>query len=295
MSYPSLAEWWHFPWWFIAESFAYLLVASMLAAALVAAVWGTAWVLWALGLRSAWSLARKGSLTTLLAALFGLPANLLFIAALRYHRYVPADPMVDWVPFFPSGRWVLDENHGGRFINGGSPSLLGWYWLALAVPVWSATVFATARLQRESRPAGSSASRVADRTQVPLVHTEPFGPAGFVASLVIGALAFADARDNSGALTEAVFLSIWAAVPSAIGAALCWVGPRARNAVPAIVLACTTSLGGLLVFGALASAPRPAPDTAAHLAPYLWPVIVFVASRGLAGAAGVVQRIQRPR
>jgi hypothetical protein len=35
-----------------------------------------------------------------------------------------------------SRTWLIDPQFGGRFLDGGSPDLLFWVWLALAVPVW---------------------------------------------------------------------------------------------------------------------------------------------------------------
>src|SRR4051794_3336080 len=70
------------------------------------------------------------------ALVVGIPANAIFVGGLRYRYYVPGDPIVDWLPFIPSGEWVVDTAMGGRFINGGSAQLLAAAWLVLAVPVW---------------------------------------------------------------------------------------------------------------------------------------------------------------
>lgn len=130
----------------LSESSLYLLVGGLVAGALEALLWSGAGLLRLTGLRRAWDWARGPSLAIVLAWLCGLPANLVFIAEFRYHQYIPGDPVVDWLPFFPSGRWVIDESFGGRFINGGSPTLLAWSWGVLAVPVWLAAVVLTNRL-----------------------------------------------------------------------------------------------------------------------------------------------------
>lgn len=56
------------------------------------------------------------------------------VASLRYDAYIPGDPTVDWLPFFPSGGWIIDPQFGGRFINGGSPAMLMPSWVLLDVP-----------------------------------------------------------------------------------------------------------------------------------------------------------------
>lgn len=158
MQHPSLAEWWHFPWWLLSESFFYLLFGGLLTGIIEVLLWSGAGVLRLIGLHRAWIWARGPSLAIVLAWLCGLPANLVFIAAFRYHWYVPGDPLVDWVPFFPSGGWVIDEAFGGRFINGGSPRLLAWSWAVLAVPVWWAAIKLKNRLViREAASRGNAA------------------------------------------------------------------------------------------------------------------------------------------
>lgn len=132
MQHPRLAEWWHFPWWVLSESFFYLLVGGLVTGALEILLWGGAGLLRLAALRRAWDSARGPSLAIALGWLCGLPANRVFIAVFRHHKYVPGDPVVDWLPFIPSGRWVIDESFGGRFINGGSPTLLAWSWAVLA-------------------------------------------------------------------------------------------------------------------------------------------------------------------
>jgi hypothetical protein len=32
-----------------------------------------------------------------LALVLGIPANLIFVAAVRYRYYIPGDPLVDWL------------------------------------------------------------------------------------------------------------------------------------------------------------------------------------------------------
>ncbi|MGD9905303.1 MAG: hypothetical protein AB7U83_17690 [Vicinamibacterales bacterium] len=113
--------------------------------ALVAVTWG-----YALCLRRAGAprelvveLASYTSVLITAAGVLGGPADLLFVALYRYHAYVPGDPMIDWIPFFPTDGWVVIESEGGRFINGGSPEQLTTAWRYIAVPVWCAAAVVT--------------------------------------------------------------------------------------------------------------------------------------------------------
>jgi hypothetical protein len=69
----------------------------------------------------------------------GIPANLVFVLALRDRYYVAADPIVDWLPWLPSGDWVLDVPCGGRYLEGASATTLRVAWALLAVPTWGVT------------------------------------------------------------------------------------------------------------------------------------------------------------
>lgn len=131
------ASWWNAPELIAVETMFYLVFGLVAAAALV--------VVAAVGLLplrrlrgTKWYVRAVLNFTSLLgvALLVGIPANALFVAVLRYRYYVPGDPTVDWLPFIPSGSWVIDPAFGGRFINGGSAELLTAGWLGLAIPVW---------------------------------------------------------------------------------------------------------------------------------------------------------------
>lgn len=151
MEHPSLAEWWHFPFWVFSELFFYLVFAGSFTVVLLLALWAVAAATKVCGIKYAYRSARDLTLLFVMALLCGAPANLLFIAWLRYHAYIPGDPVVDWLPFIPSGAWIIDPNMNGRFINGGSPEQLREAWFFLAIPVWAAAWFLTRRLGRVGR------------------------------------------------------------------------------------------------------------------------------------------------
>jgi hypothetical protein len=150
MDYPRLATWWHLPLWALFEVFLYVVVVGVLTTALVGVVWLVAYLSNRLRIPRAFAAARYTSLLFIAAYLCGVPANLVFIAYFRYHAYIPGDPVVDWVPFVPSGSWVIDPNFRGHFINGGSPELLRQAWVVLAVPVWALALWLTNRPSRPS-------------------------------------------------------------------------------------------------------------------------------------------------
>ena len=136
-SHPVPASWTDIPVLSLEETVFYLTFGS---ATILVLVLGAALVLspFASRRRDDWYTRAILRFTLLLAValVVGIPANIIFVAAFRYRYYVPGDPTVDWLPFVPSGGWVIDPGFGGRFINGGSPQLLRVLWLVLAAPVW---------------------------------------------------------------------------------------------------------------------------------------------------------------
>jgi hypothetical protein len=102
------------------------------------------------------------------------------------------------------------------------------------------------------------------------------GAAGIavMASLVTGGLAYVHARDSHSSLSVAVFLFAWAALPSALAAWTLWREPK--RVVAPLAFGLITTVGGLGVFAGLALCAQPAADTARHLAPFLWPVVLML-------------------
>ena len=70
--------------------------------------------------------------------LCGVPSNLIFVIALRGRYYVAADPIVDWLPWLPSGDWILDTACGGHYLDGASVATVRTAWAILALPTWVA-------------------------------------------------------------------------------------------------------------------------------------------------------------
>jgi hypothetical protein len=67
----------------------------------------------------------------------GIPGNTLFVLVCRGRLYVPGDPIVDWLPWVPSGDWIVGKADGGRYLPGGSAARLRLCWTILAIPTWS--------------------------------------------------------------------------------------------------------------------------------------------------------------
>ena len=85
----------------------------------------------------------------LLAYVFvlGIPANALFTALMRHSAYVPRDALVDWLPFVPSGGWVVDFACGGYYLPGASATTLASVWAVLALPTWLLAWHSSRRLR----------------------------------------------------------------------------------------------------------------------------------------------------
>jgi hypothetical protein len=149
MLYPRLESVSDLPGWLLTELAFYGVAAGMLAGVIVGAILAVSLVTSRVsGSQRLLTAGRRLAMVCVAAFVLGAPASLAFTAAMRYHFYVPGDPIVDWLPFIPSGAWVIDPAFGGRFVNGGSPWLLRWAWLILAVPVWSGAVVVERHLAR---------------------------------------------------------------------------------------------------------------------------------------------------
>ena len=163
MLYPKLGSVSDLPGWLATELGLYGFVASALTGVVVLAILSVSLAIsWVSGSRWPLAVGRRLALVCGFVLVFGAPANLVFTAVMRYHFYIPGDPLVDWLPFIPSGGWLVDAQFGGRFVNGGSPGLLRWAWLVLAVPLWGGAAFVERRLARAARRKDRGALRGRD-------------------------------------------------------------------------------------------------------------------------------------
>jgi hypothetical protein len=106
---------------------AVLLVVLLVAATPVILVWDV---------RAYARLARDAAVFALILVTCGIPANAAFVLLCRGRLYVPGDPIVDWLPWVPSGDWTIGRSDGGHYLPGGRASKLRIYWAVLAIPTW---------------------------------------------------------------------------------------------------------------------------------------------------------------
>jgi hypothetical protein len=65
---------------------------------------------------------------------------------MRERFYTDNDPLVDWLPWVPSGDWVVDVSCQGHYLGGASAWTLRLAWVVLAVPVWALAIAAFRRV-----------------------------------------------------------------------------------------------------------------------------------------------------
>jgi hypothetical protein len=97
----------------------------------------------ALGARRAVSLAKQVSVFALVLFAWGLPANVGFTLVMRGRFYADHDPLVDWLPWFPSGSWIIDWSCGGQYLGGGTAWMIAAAWVVFALPVWALALWTT--------------------------------------------------------------------------------------------------------------------------------------------------------
>jgi hypothetical protein len=127
----------------VEESVGYLVFGGMATAvALLLAVLFVCPVAVGRGVRWWGRLTRRLSIFVCVLFLCGLPANVAFTLFMRERFYTDNDPILDWLPWIPSGDWIIDWACQGHYLNGASAWTLRLVWLILAVPVWSLTIIA---------------------------------------------------------------------------------------------------------------------------------------------------------
>jgi hypothetical protein len=83
--------------------------------------------------RWAWAIPR---LALFLGILFvcGTIGNAAFAMYVMDHYYVPGDPTVEWLPYFPSHN--VDPGFGGHYIADATSETLTMVWASIAAPTW---------------------------------------------------------------------------------------------------------------------------------------------------------------
>jgi len=113
-------------------------------------------------------------------------------------------------------------------------------------------------------------------------------------SMAVGVLValLASADQDVESPGEGLFLACWAAFPVLLATLICLGAASGRSTLPKAIAAGAFSFFtagmSLLVFGlGYVSGPRN-PDTAAHMAPFLWPPLILLLGALLSGIAFVL-------
>jgi hypothetical protein len=86
---------------------------------------------------------RRWSVFAAILLVIGCIGNSVFMAVAYERLYVSRDTVVDFLPFIPFGRWVLNDEWAGQkgaLLNGASLLQIQLIWAAVAAAVWSASV-----------------------------------------------------------------------------------------------------------------------------------------------------------
>ena len=101
------------------EAFIYLLVVGLIEAAVLAcAATVLAPVAFHSGLRLYGRRLSRLCVFAVVLLAWGCAGNQVWCATVRDHLYVNPDSIVEFIPFIPPGRWVLDEVCGGHLVRG---------------------------------------------------------------------------------------------------------------------------------------------------------------------------------
>jgi hypothetical protein len=124
------------------DTFCYLSMGGLLTAVIYGALLALGSPgLFLIGLDRATTLARRALVFVTVLFVCGAPANAIFCLTMRDRFYVAAEPVADWLPWYPSGDWVLDVACGGHYLSGASVWTLRGAWLVLAIAVWVVSVW----------------------------------------------------------------------------------------------------------------------------------------------------------
>lgn len=114
------------------------------------------------------------------------------------------------------------------------------------------------------------------------------------AAVLTGFLAAADAWDNHDDIFIVAWLFVWASAPVFLASAVCYRGSRQLQStgsmIAAAIFAISEGAGSIAIFTAFVLSPPPNPLGAAHMAPFLWPLLLFVLSLICTMAVSIVFR-----
>jgi len=136
----------------VQSTFGYFLFGSFLLVPILALVVLIIWIAGLLFGRRQWNRLAIDSVTFLvLVFIVGAIPNFLFDLLLRSRWYYTVDPLIAFLPFFPSIELAVDSVCGGRLINGITPIQFYLEWFFAAVATWSTAAVAYRRLTRNRR------------------------------------------------------------------------------------------------------------------------------------------------
>ena len=96
---------------------------------------------WLIGWPSALAISGRVFVGGVVLFVVGMPASVIYSAVVRDRVFTDNDPIVDWLPWIPSGGWIIDRACQGRYLPGGAPWMLTAAWAVLALPVWMVTIW----------------------------------------------------------------------------------------------------------------------------------------------------------
>jgi hypothetical protein len=102
-----------------------------------------------LGVERSEDLVRRSALFVAILFACGVPGNAIFTAVMRGRYYYAADPLVDWLPWFPDPAFPLDVSCGGHYVNGASGWTVLLAWIIVAIPVWGVSIALFRWIQRD--------------------------------------------------------------------------------------------------------------------------------------------------
>lgn len=103
------------------------------------------------GFRCFWRWLRSALIFNLFLFAWGAIGDALFTSLFRCRLYVPGDPLIDFLPYFPSVGLAVSYPDGGWLFPEVSSGTFYLAWAAVAAPVWAAAILSF-RAWRRARP-----------------------------------------------------------------------------------------------------------------------------------------------